>query len=61
MTFKFSSEAHFSLLLIFLVPDQGQEVHGQVVRPGQLAALLPPSPDNQMNIETQEEGDRDTG
>ena len=43
------------------LPDEGQQVHGEAVGPGQLAALLPPPPDDQMNVETKKESDRDTG
>ena len=43
------------------VPNKRGEEHGEVVGPGQLVVLLPPPPDYQMNVETQKEGDRDTG
>ena len=43
------------------LPDEGQQVHGEAVWPGQLAALLPPPPDDQMDVETKKKSDRDAG
>ena len=43
------------------LPDEGQQVHGETVGPGQLAALLPPPPDDQMDVETKKKSDRNSG
>ena len=36
------------------VPNKRGEEHGEVVGPGQLVVLLPPPPDDQVDVETKE-------